>query len=110
MITGRPASFIHLADAASATVTAVAAGRGGEAWNVVDDQPVPFSEVLIEAARVFGTPKPMRLPAWAVRPMPLLHAFMAGRYPMSNVKARAELGWEPLHGGVPVTGCAPTAM
>lgn len=89
------ASFIHLADAASATVAALEHGRGGQAYNVVDDTPVSFAEVVREGARDFGTPKPMKLPAWALAPMPYARSFMTGRYLFSNAKAKADLGWRP---------------
>jgi nucleoside-diphosphate-sugar epimerase len=89
------ASFVHLADAASATVAALERGRGGQAYNVVDGTPAPFADVVREAAKDFGTPKPMTLPAWTLAPMPYARAFMTGRYLVSNAKAESELGWRP---------------
>jgi nucleoside-diphosphate-sugar epimerase len=91
------ASFIHLDDAASATVAALEHGHGGEAYNIVDDQPVPFGDYVLEAAKDFGTPTPMRVPVWLLRVMPYAHTFMTGRYLFSNAKAESELGWKPLY-------------
>jgi nucleoside-diphosphate-sugar epimerase len=93
------ASFIHLADAASATVAALEHGTGGQAYNVVDDEPASFGDVVLEAAKDFGTPKPMTVPAWLLKVMPYAHTFMTGRYLFSNAKAKTELGWKPQYPG-----------
>jgi nucleoside-diphosphate-sugar epimerase len=90
-------SFIHLADAATATVAALEHGRGGEAYNIVDDTPVMFGELVSEAARVFQAPKPMRFPAWLLKPMQYSYTFMTGRWIVSNAKAKAELDWKPRY-------------
>jgi nucleoside-diphosphate-sugar epimerase len=97
VIHGGQTSFIHLTDAASATVAALEHGRGGEAYNVVDDTPVDFGTVVAQVAAEFRTPKPMTLPTWAVRPMPYLYGFVTGRYLFSNAKAKTELGWTPRY-------------
>jgi nucleoside-diphosphate-sugar epimerase len=89
-------SFLHLDDAAAATVLALDRGRPG-IYNITDDQPVAQREWVPELARLLDTPKPRHLPAWLVR-------LLAGRYFVimgtelrgnSNAKARAELGFEP---------------
>ena len=90
-------SFIHLADAASATVAALERGRGGQAYNVVDDTPAAFADVTLEIAEAFHTKKPRTVPAWMTKPMPYLHAFITGRYIVSNAKAKAELDWKPQY-------------
>jgi nucleoside-diphosphate-sugar epimerase len=95
VVPGGQNSFIHLADAAAATVAALEHGRGGEAYNVVDDTPASFGEAVAQAAEVFRTPKPYRVPAWLLRPMPYAYTFMTGRYLFSNAKAKTELGWKP---------------
>jgi nucleoside-diphosphate-sugar epimerase len=97
VVKGGVASVVHLADAASATVAALEHGRGGQAYNVVDDQPASFGDVLLEAAKDFGTPKPMTLPAWLLKAMPYAHSFLTGRYLISNAKAKNELGWKPQY-------------
>jgi nucleoside-diphosphate-sugar epimerase len=90
-------SFIHVDDAASATVAALEVGEG--AFNVVDDEPAPVREWLPVYARALGAPAPLRLPGVAAR-------VAGGRYGLylmteqrgaSNAKARRELGWEPAH-------------
>jgi nucleoside-diphosphate-sugar epimerase len=91
-------SFIHVADAADATVLAIEHGRRG-AYNVVDDDPAPVSEWLPALARTLGAKKPMRVPRFVGR----LFAGEAGVVMMtdvrgaSNAKAKRELGWRPAH-------------
>ncbi|GAA1992697.1 NAD(P)-dependent oxidoreductase [Catenulispora subtropica] len=90
-------SFIHLADAASATVAALERGRGGQAYNVVDDTPIPFADITLEIAEDFHTKKPRTVPAWLIKPMRYLDAVVTGRYVISNAKAKDELGWKPQY-------------
>lgn len=91
-------SFVHIADAAEATVAAVERGARG-VYNVVDDDPAPVAEWLPELARQIGAPKPWRVPRFIGR----LVAGEAGAVMMteirgaSNAKAKRELGWEPRH-------------
>jgi nucleoside-diphosphate-sugar epimerase len=91
-------SFIHVADAAEATVAAVEHGARG-VYNVVDDDPAPVAEWLPELARTLGAKKPMRVPRFIGR----LFAGEAGALMMtelrgaSNAKAKRELGWRPAH-------------
>jgi nucleoside-diphosphate-sugar epimerase len=91
-------SFVHIEDAAEATVAAVTRGRPG-VYNIVDDDPAPVSEWLPAAARAIGAPPPRHVPRWLGR----LAAGEAGVVMMtevrgaSNEKAKRELGWEPRH-------------
>ncbi len=91
-------SFIHVADAAEATVAAIERGRRG-VYNIVDDDPAPVAEWLPELARQLGAKPPMRVPRLLGR----LFAGEAGVVMMtairgaSNAKAKRELGWEPGH-------------
>ncbi|MCA1739001.1 MAG: NAD(P)-dependent oxidoreductase [Actinobacteria bacterium] len=91
-------SFIHVADAAEATVAAVEHGARG-VYNVVDDDPAPVAEWLPALARTLGAKKPMRVPRFIGR----LFAGEAGALMMtelrgaSNAKAKRELGWRPAH-------------
>ena len=89
-------SFIHLDDAARATIAAVEGGPPG-VYNVVDDEPAPVSEWVPAYAAALGAPPPRRLPGWLVR-------LAAGRYAQyvmtelrgaSNARARERLGWAP---------------
>jgi nucleoside-diphosphate-sugar epimerase len=90
-------SFIHVDDAAAATVAAVESDVIG-VYNIVDDDPAPVSQWLPLLARTIGARPPMRLPAWLVRPvlgeqgMSLMTAVRGS----SNAKARNDL-WEPRH-------------
>jgi 2-alkyl-3-oxoalkanoate reductase len=87
-------SFLHVTDAAGATVAAVHGGAPG-IYNVVDDEPAPVSEWLPVVARSAGAPRPLRVPACIGR----LAAGEAGLSMMtqvrgcSNAKAKRELGW-----------------
>jgi nucleoside-diphosphate-sugar epimerase len=91
-------SFIHVADAAEATVAAVERGRRG-VYNIVDDDPAPVAEWLPALAREVGAKKPMRVPRFIGR----LFAgevgvvMMTGARGASNAKAKRELGWRPAH-------------
>ena len=91
-------SFIHVADAAEATVAAIEHGRRG-VYNVVDDDPAPVAEWLPTLAEQLGAKKPMRVPRLVGR----LFAGEAGVVMMtelrgaSNAKAKRELAWRPAH-------------
>jgi nucleoside-diphosphate-sugar epimerase len=91
-------SFIHVADAAEATVAAVEHGSRG-VYNIVDDDPAPVAEWLPALAQELGAKKPMRVPRFIGR----LFAGEAGVVMMtevrgaSNAKAKRELGWRPAH-------------
>ncbi|NUP37758.1 MAG: NAD(P)-dependent oxidoreductase [Streptomyces sp.] len=91
-------SWIHLDDAASATVLAVEQKARG-VFNVVDDEPAPASEWLPYLARCAGAKPPMRVPVWLARLLAGDQAviMMTEGRGFSNAKARRELGWEPRH-------------
>jgi nucleoside-diphosphate-sugar epimerase len=91
-------SFVHVADAAEATVAAIDRGSRG-VYNVVDDDPARVAEWLPELAQALGAKKPMRVPRFVGR----LFAGEVGVVMMtelrgaSNAKAKRELGWRPAH-------------
>jgi nucleoside-diphosphate-sugar epimerase len=91
-------SFVHVADAAEATVAAIERGSRG-VYNVVDDEPAPVAEWLPALAQTLGAKKPRRVPRFMGR----LFAGEAGVMMMtelggaSNAKAKRELGWRPAH-------------
>ena len=91
-------SFIHVADAAEATVAAVEHGSRG-VYNVVDDDPAPVAEWLPALAQTLGAKQPMRVPRFVGR----LFAGETGVMMMtelrgaSNAKAKRELAWRPAH-------------
>jgi nucleoside-diphosphate-sugar epimerase len=91
-------SFVHIADAAEATVAAMEHGSRG-VYNVVDDDPAPVVEWLPALAQTLGAEEPMRVPPsvgpefageWGVVQMTELRG-------ASNAKAKRELGWRPAH-------------
>lgn len=88
-------NFIYLEDAAAATVAALEKGRAGQAYNVVDDEPVRWGDYLDTMATAFGARRPWRVPSWMLRPIPYLHAMMTTSMRVSNAKAKRELGWAP---------------
>jgi nucleoside-diphosphate-sugar epimerase len=91
-------SFIHIEDAAAATVAAVEHGKRG-IYNVVDDEPAPVSVWLPAAAETLGAKPPRRVPRWLGR----IAAGEAATVMMtevrgaSNEKAKRELGWRPRY-------------
>ena len=91
-------SFIHVADAAAATVAALDHGDPG-VYNIVDDDPAPVSQWLPHLAAVVGAKPPRHVPVWigrlAVGEVGV--AMMTESRGSSNAKARRELGWEPAH-------------
>ena len=87
-------SFVHLEDAATATVLALERGTPG-LYNIVDDEPAPVREWLPALASAIGAKPPRRIPRWLAR-------FAAGESGVvlmteirgaSNEKAKRELGW-----------------
>jgi nucleoside-diphosphate-sugar epimerase len=87
-------SFVHLEDAASATVLALESGNVG-IYNVVDDDPAPIREWLPALADALGAGPPRHIPRWLAR---LLAGEMVVRMGTesrgaSNAKAKRELGW-----------------
>ena len=88
-------SWVHLDDAASATVLAVEQKVRG-VFNIVDDEPAPASEWLPYLAACAGAKPPMRVPKWLARPLGgevAVRVMTEGRG-FSNAKAKRELGWE----------------
>ncbi|WP_433465243.1 NAD-dependent epimerase/dehydratase family protein [Spirillospora sp. CA-128828] len=91
-------SWVHLDDAASATVLAVEQRAEG-VFNIVDDEPAPASEWLPYLAGCAGAKRPMRVPAWLARPLAgdVAVTMMTEGRGFSNAKAKAELGWRLRH-------------
>jgi 2-alkyl-3-oxoalkanoate reductase len=87
-------SWIHLDDAATATVLALEHDGAG-IFNIVDDEPAPMAEWLPSLADALGARPPRHVPAWLIGPM-------AGRDTVlgaiqsrgaSNAKAKRDFGW-----------------
>jgi 2-alkyl-3-oxoalkanoate reductase len=91
-------SFIHVEDAASATVAAVERGDPG-AYNVVDDEPAPMSEWVPVFAEAVGAKKPRRVPVWLARLIAgsAVVGMATGQRGASNARAKRELGWQPRY-------------
>jgi nucleoside-diphosphate-sugar epimerase len=91
-------SFVHIADAAEATVAALEHGKRG-IYNVVDDEPAAVAEWLPALADAIGAPKPWRVPQFVGRVLAGEAAIvmMTEIRGASNAKAKRELGWEPRH-------------
>ncbi|RFS81963.1 NAD(P)-dependent oxidoreductase [Actinomadura spongiicola] len=91
-------SFIHVADAAEATVAAIEKGHRG-VYNIVDDDPAPVADWLPEVAAMLGAKKPMRVPRFVGRLAagPVGVVLMTELRGASNSKAKRELGWRPAH-------------
>lgn len=91
-------SFIHVSDAARATVAALSHGSPG-IYNIVDDEPAPVSRWLPFLADVLGARPPRRVPVWLARlvigdgGVSMMTRIRGG----SNAKAKRELGWQPTY-------------
>jgi len=91
-------SFVHIEDAAEATVAAIERGRRG-IYNIVDDEPAAVADWLPAAAEAFGAKRPWHVP----RVLGRLLAGEAATVMMtevrgaSNAKAKRELDWQPRH-------------
>ncbi len=91
-------SFIHVDDAAAATLAAIDRGSP-TVYNIVDDDPAPQREWVPRYAEALGAKRPFRVPR-------LLARLVAGQYAVmlatelrgaSNERAKRELGWSPAY-------------
>ncbi len=91
-------SFVHVADAASATVAAVEGGHAG-IYNIVDDEPAPASEYIPALAAAVGAAPPRRVPRWLGRLAAGAVAVtaMTEIRGAANDKAKRGLGWQPRY-------------
>ena len=89
-------SFVHVEDAAAATVVAIERGRRG-IYNIVDDDPAPVAVWLPEVSRLLGGKPPRRVPRWLGRLLagPAAMRLITASRGASNQKAKRELGWQP---------------
>jgi nucleoside-diphosphate-sugar epimerase len=88
-------SWVHVDDAASATVLAVEQKATG-VFNIVDDEPAPASEWLPYLAASAGAKRPLRVPTWLARLLAgeVAVVMMTQGRGFSNAKAKRELGWQ----------------
>lgn len=91
-------SFIHIEDAARATLAAISYGIPG-IYNIVDDEPAPVSEWLPFLANTVGAKPPLHIPAWLARlaigdgGVSMMTKIRGG----SNIKAKSELRWQLIY-------------
>jgi nucleoside-diphosphate-sugar epimerase len=92
---GGYSSWVHLDDAASATLLVVE-GKVKGVYNIVDDEPAPAREWLPHLAACAGAKPPIRVPVWLARPLAgnTAVAMMTQGRGFSNAKAKRELGWQ----------------
>jgi nucleoside-diphosphate-sugar epimerase len=88
-------SWVHVDDAAAATVLAVEQHAKG-VFNIVDDEPAPVSAWLPYLAQCAGAKPPRRLPEWLARLLAgeMVVGMMTEGRGFSNAKAKRELGWQ----------------
>ncbi|MHB8295517.1 MAG: NAD-dependent epimerase/dehydratase family protein [Acidimicrobiales bacterium] len=91
-------SFIHVADAADATIAALDRGTPG-VYNIVDDDPVPAAVWIPYLAEVAGAKSPLHVPVWVGRLAAGegVVSMMTKARGSSNAKAKSVLGWTPSH-------------
>jgi nucleoside-diphosphate-sugar epimerase len=91
-------SWVHVDDAASATVLAVEQHAKG-VFNIVDDEPAPVSQWLPYLAACAGAKRPIRIPKWLARLLAgeMVVMMMTETSGFSNAKAKRELGWQPRY-------------
>lgn len=91
--------FVHHEDAAAATVAALERGTPGVAYNIVDDTPANFRDLVEAIAAARGAPRPLVVPAWLLAVAApygrVLYNGLSMR--VSHARAGAELGWEPRY-------------
>ena len=90
-------SFVHVDDAAEATVRAIEADAPPGVYNIVDDDPAPVADWLPALAGALGAKPPRKVPVWLARLVagPFSVMAMTQLQAASNVKAKQQLGWSP---------------
>jgi len=87
---------IHVSDAVSATVAALDRAPAGSAYDIVDDRAVSLKDIVETLAKCSGSPAPRHVPDWLFRLLaPYAARLISLRIPLSNAKAKDELGWRP---------------
>ena len=91
--------FVHHEDAAAATVAALERARAGTAYNIVDDTPATFRQLITGIAEARHAPRPLVVPHWVLAmAAPYGKALFAGiSMRVSNARARDELSWTPKY-------------
>lgn len=91
-------SFVHIDDAATASLLAIERGAAG-IYNIVDDDPAPVSSWLPALAAAIGAKPPLRVPRWLGRLVAGEAAvvLMTEARGASNAKVKRILGWRPSY-------------
>jgi nucleoside-diphosphate-sugar epimerase len=90
--------LIHVADAVSATVRALDFAPARGTYDIVDDCAVSLTEIVETIAEYTGSAAPLKVPAWLPRLIaPYMARMTSMRMPLSNAKAKVELGWQPRY-------------
>jgi nucleoside-diphosphate-sugar epimerase len=90
--------WIHVADAVSATVRALDMAPAGSSYDIVDDRAVSLSEMVEAIAEYSRSAAPFTVPAWLPRLVsPYVARLTSIRMPLSNAKAKVDLGWAPKY-------------
>ena len=91
-------SWIHVEDGARACVDALERATAGSVFNVVDDRPAGFGDMVAELSRALDLPGPKSIPAAVVKPVSSYAVLMANtNIRASNARIKRELGWAPLY-------------
>jgi len=97
---------IHVEDAAAATVGAMSGPRG--IYNVVEDQPKRWNEFVSAYCESIGAPEPRTVPSASVAlGGSYLRHLVLHQMPVSNERAKRQLGWEPRHAGFGTSASRP---
>jgi nucleoside-diphosphate-sugar epimerase len=96
---GGEIAFIHHTDAAAATVAALELARPGGTFNIVDDTPATFPQLIATIADAKHAPRPIVLPGWALALAAPYGKALFGSTSMrvSNERAKSELDWRPRY-------------
>lgn len=90
--------IIHIEDAVSSTLRALDIAPAGSIYDIVDDQAVSLSEIVEAIAEYTNSAKPFKVPAWLPKLVsPYISRMTSIRLPLSNTKAKTELGWRPKY-------------
>lgn len=87
--------FVHVADAAAASVRALEHGAPGAVYNIVDNGPATWRDLHVARAAALDAPEPTAYPSWLLRALAPFAAELLTRTSMrvSNARAISELGW-----------------
>jgi nucleoside-diphosphate-sugar epimerase len=90
--------FLHIDDAATATLAALTRGTSGR-YDIVDDEPAALREWVPAMAAIIGAKPPRHLPLWLAKLVggDAVTMFTAEAPPASNARAKAELCWKPAY-------------